>query len=74
MRGAGVTETVRPAAYEPWHADDRFVTLLDADGRPPCDPADSCPTCILFTGQRPGEGRRAWLARIAGELRLEDAS
>ncbi len=41
-------------------------SLLDGDGKPPCDPPDDCPTCRLFSGQRPDESRRAWLARITG--------
>lgn len=44
----------------------RFATLLDADGNPPCDPADDCEVCSLFNHRRPGESRAAWLSRITG--------
>lgn len=38
--------------------------VLDADGHPPCDPADACPVCVLFTEQQTGETRADWLARL----------
>lgn len=54
----------------------RFATLLDDDGKPPCDPPDDCRVCALFTHRRPGETRAGWLSRITGytQTALEEAS
>jgi hypothetical protein len=46
--------------------DARFATFIDEDGNPPCQPADDCAVCRLFTVQRPGETPAAWLSRITG--------
>lgn len=50
--------------------DARFATLLDESGNPPCHPPDDCDVCVLFTGQRPGETRAAWLARITEQIQI----
>lgn len=56
--------------------DARFATLLDEEGRPPCEPPDACSTCRLFSPQQPGESRSAWLSRITviSSIALEEAS
>jgi hypothetical protein len=49
-------------SYEPTYPG--FVQILDDNGKPPCDPADACPTCRLFAVQQSDESRTDWLARI----------
>jgi hypothetical protein len=46
--------------------DGRFATLIDEAGDPPCAVPDACAVCRLFTVERPGETRAAWLSRITG--------
>lgn len=44
-----------------WRA---IVGLVNEDGATLCDPPEACPVCALYSGQRPGESRQAWLQRI----------
>lgn len=57
---------MRAPREEQRKADRRFATLLDEDGRPPCDPPDACPVCRLFSRAEPDESWADWLARITG--------
>jgi hypothetical protein len=38
--------------------------LFDEDGRPPCDPPDSCDVCMLFSVPTAPAERARWVADL----------